>query len=184
MSKKYSKKKSKLQNRTRSKIRQRIYNKNHYGGSTRVGLNISYNNGNIIINNGQTSNDFTEHYNNQKLNLAPEINIINGLENTKYLVLLYDPDAPNGISGIGNHIYTHWIFTQTGIDNKYRNVILPYKQPNPPHGKHRYIFKIYNALNISNETIENLIKSNEQSKLPNATNLLEYQMQFTIDSKK
>lgn len=162
----------------------------HYGGGTLIGLDVSYDNGTLKVHRGNTtSNDFTTAYSTGKLNEEPNINIIGTLDNINYLILMYDPDAPNGIgvdnhNGVDNHIYTHWIFTQSGNNYNERKILLPYRPPKPPKGTHRYIFSVYNAKNISSTEIENLIQSNATTKLPKATNLLTHEMQFIINSNK
>jgi len=178
-------KQNRKHSRKHSRRTKKIYTlRKHYGGGTPIDLEISYDNGNIKVHSGNTtSNDFTTAYNTRKLNTEPTINIIGTLDNINYLILMYDPDAPNGLKGVDNHIYTHWIFTQSGNNYNGRNIILPYRPPKPPKGTHRYIFHIYNAKNISSAEIENLIQSNATTKLPTASNLLTHEMQFIVDSK-
>jgi phosphatidylethanolamine-binding protein (PEBP) family uncharacterized protein len=59
-----------------------------------------------------------------------------------------DPDAPNGEGQPGNHTWTHWVITMK--NNNMEKVIVPYAPPSPPRGTHKYEFKIYDAMNISN----------------------------------
>lgn len=138
-----------------------------------VRLLISYpiiNSGSEYINSGS---DLTNAHKLGQLNNAPSI-ILKGIQdNQKYLVIMYDPDAPNGMKQEGNHKFVHWIFIQNGTSINERQIILQYQRPNPPKGTHRYIFNIYNANGITENDIKNLFSSgrtynnNVITKLPN-----------------
>ena len=194
MPNRYRKYSRKYSRRTKKKL-EKITTRKQNAGGTQIDLDLEvsydygngngYGNGNLKVHRGNTiSNNFTTAYHTGTLNKEPTTNIIGIMNNTKYLVLMYDPDAPNGQNEIDNYIYTHWIFTQTGNNYNEREILLPYRPPKPPKGIHRYIFSVYNAKNITNDEIENLIKSNEKTKLPIATNLLTHNMQFIVDSKQ
>jgi phosphatidylethanolamine-binding protein (PEBP) family uncharacterized protein len=127
------------------------------GGVSRITeLNFSYDNGKIQINNGQ---DLTNEWaiGNGKLKEPPNITIINSVNSVnsvsweekdkKYLITMTDPDAPNGQGQTGNNIWTHWVVTmQNGSIDK---VIVPYQQPSPPRGIHRYEIKVYDVSMIT-----------------------------------
>ena len=121
-------------------------------------ISINYSNmgleGNIV--NG--SNLTVEHKAGKLVN-APFVNLERLKDNQKYLVIMYDPDAPNGEGQIDNHNHVHWIFIQNGSNSMGRQTILDYKQPSPPKGQHRYIFNIYNANEIADSDIKSLIDS-------------------------
>lgn len=180
-------------NKTKSKSKTRARIQNHSGGGTQVGLDVYYldnktniANQKIIYNN--TENDFTPEYDNGNPNSIlinePITTVIQPIENIRYMIVMYDPDAPNGINSTEKHIYTHWIFTQIGNDITTRNTILPYRPPSHPKGIHRYIFALYKANAISNTEIEGLIASNSETVLPKAPSLLPYKVEYKIDSGK
>ena len=156
------------------------------GGSINIRtptLEITYNT-NTKLTNDNPTDDFTNAYNAGELNNQPKIIIGNASGNGNYLLVMYDPDAPNGMNNAGNHNYIHWIFThRLGTSDGERKDILEYRPPSPPRGTHRYIFKLYNALEVSNEEIENLKNGGNNIKLPRTRNLLENEMFFKVNSR-
>jgi len=121
------------------------------GGSVNITITIRYT---AIGNNNIANNsDLTTEHLAGKLKKEPNINLEGEsegesesiLDNQKYLIIMQDPDAPNGMDSRGNHIYVHWIFTQFGNKSDSRKIITEYTQPNPPRGTHRYQFHIYNG---------------------------------------
>ena len=117
------------------------------GGESDITISIQYDA--IGTNNIANNSDLTREHLSGKLNKEPNINLEGEgesiLDNQKYLIIMQDPDAPNGIGNSGNHIYVHWIFTQSGNNTNSRNTIVKYQQPSPPAGIHRYEFHIYNG---------------------------------------
>ncbi len=83
--------------------------------------------------------------------------------NQEYVVIMTDPDAPNGENNSGNHVYTHWIFiyssNETKINNTARNTILEYVPPTPPYGKHRYQFNVYAMDQNAITDIRNIVQN-------------------------
>jgi hypothetical protein len=75
----------------------------------------------------------------------PEINVKGrGL----MLLVMSDPDAPNGEGSTGNRTFIHMVeqFDGSGGNNSIsvkKRVIVPYMGPSPPRGVHRYIFDLY-----------------------------------------
>lgn len=138
----------------------------HYGGSNSPILKILYNN--VEIQNGENITD-KNISKTIDINTEPKV-VVNVNANSRYLITMVDPDAPNGKNNTSqNHNYVHWIYLQEGNSNGNVNGneninsntydILPYSPPSPPSGIHRYKFNIYE---ISLETYEILknIKSN------------------------
>lgn len=135
-----------------------------YGGKTLIDISINYPDIGLDITNGS---DLTEAHKAGKLVNAPTVNLKGTVDNQKYLVIMYDPDAPNGEGQNGNHHHVHWIFIQncsngnngnnTGISG--RKTILEYHQPSPPRGTHRYIFNVYDANGITVSDINSLTES-------------------------
>jgi phosphatidylethanolamine-binding protein (PEBP) family uncharacterized protein len=156
----------------RKSIQQKSINKcknkkNLSGGATSSngGIVISINYPNIgLKGNIENGSDLTAFYKAGELINAPLVNLGRTIDNQKYLVIMYDPDAPNGEGHPDNHNYVHWIFIQNGSNGSNtgisgRKTILEYQQPNPPIGTHRYIFNIYNANGIVDSDIKSLINS-------------------------
>jgi hypothetical protein len=125
----------------------------------------------IIENADLTS--YTEYISN-----APQIDLIipNPINNKTYLIIMYDPDAPNGKDSkdsSNNHIYIHWMFTRkytqtipTAQTAPTDTIILPYTTPSPPSGMHRYEFHIYDMnvipANININILKNIKQDSEQ----------------------
>jgi phosphatidylethanolamine-binding protein (PEBP) family uncharacterized protein len=139
-------------------------NKIYYGGDMLKPIMVYYNN--IKINNGD---DLTNLYKSGQLNSKPTVvlnlNYENG-KNKKYLIILHDPDAPNGFNGQQpnkNQEYIHWIFLQNNINNNNNKhitrEILPYTPPSPPLGQHNYIFTVYDCSKFLFETYNELEKT-------------------------
>jgi len=70
---------------------------------------------------------------------------INKVSNNYFTIIMFDPDAPNGM-GHENHGYIHWWVSNI----KYKKgecvsarEFIPYAGPDPPSGTHRYIFYLY-----------------------------------------
>jgi len=79
--------------------------------------------------------------------------------NQEYVVIMTDPDAPNGEHNTDNHVYTHWIFIYPTIES-----ILEYVPPNPPYGKHRYQFNVYAMDKTQIQEIKNIVKTPENTR--------------------
>ena len=167
--------------RTRKSIQRKSINKyknKKYlsGGASSGSDNGGY--GDIVISinypsiglegNIENGSDITAFYKAGQLVNAPLVNLGGTIDNQKYLVIMYDPDAPNGKRQPDNHNYVHWIFIQNGSNFRNgsngsntgfsgRKTILEYQQPNPPRGTHRYIFNIYNANGIVDSDIKSLV---------------------------
>ena len=155
-----------------------------YGGKTLIDISISIS---ISINYPSiglditNEIDLTDFHRAGKLVNAPIVNLKGAVDNQKYLVIMYDPDAPNGEGQNGNHHHVHWIFIQnsrngnngsngsngsnTGISG--RQTILEYHQPSPPRGTHRYIFNVYNANGITVSDINSLVESGKTNTYNN-----------------
>jgi phosphatidylethanolamine-binding protein (PEBP) family uncharacterized protein len=133
------------------------------GGATNADITISIQYAAIGNNNIANGSDLTAEHRAGKLVKEPTVNLesVGVLDNQKYLIVMYDPDAPNGMSAGGNNIYIHWIFIQTGTSNNSdsRNIITEYAQPSPPRGTHRYQFHIYNAAELTKNDIAALQQS-------------------------
>ena len=135
-----------------------------YGGKTLINIFINYPSIGLDITNGS---DLTEAHKDGKLVNAPTVNLKGTVDNQKYLVIMYDPDAPNGKGKNGNHHHVHWIFIQNGSNGSNgnntgilgRKTILEYHQPSPPRGTHRYIFNVYDANGITVSDINSLTES-------------------------
>lgn len=132
-----------------------------YGGKTLIDISINYPSIGLDITNGS---DLTEAHKAGKLVNAPTVNLMGTVDNQKYLVIMYDPDAPNGEGQNGNHHHVHWIFIQNGSNGNNteisgRKTILEYHQPSPPRGTHRYIFNVYDANGITVSDINSLTES-------------------------
>ena len=112
-------------------------------------ITVSYDNGNLQVVNGQ---DLTDEWanGNGKLKAPPNINIINSIGTEKgktYLITMTDPDAPNGQGASGNQTWTHYVATMQ--NSTLKKILVPYQQPSPPHGIHRYEIKAYDASMIN-----------------------------------
>ena len=79
--------------------------------------------------------------------------------NQEYVVIMTDPDAPNGENNSGNHVYTHWIFIYPTIES-----ILEYAPPKPPYGKHRYQFNVYAMDQIAITDIRNIVQNPQNNR--------------------
>ena len=123
-------------------------------------INVSYDNGKIQVVNGQ---DLTNEWNNEQLKAQPDINIPNAISVKTYLITMTDPDAPNGQGASGNHIWTHYVITMK--NGNIEKVIVPYQQPSPPHGIHRYEIKVYDASMITQ--LPPIIKGNGDNERSN-----------------
>ena len=85
-------------------------------------------------------------------NKQPKIILQNAIPNNKYLLVMYDPDAPNGIENkLANHIYIHWValFQNANMIKEY----VKYAPPTPPIGTHRYYFVLYDLTKCSIDSI-------------------------------
>jgi phosphatidylethanolamine-binding protein (PEBP) family uncharacterized protein len=142
------------------------------GGSINITINITIRYAAIGNNNIANNSDLTREHLAGKLNNEPNINLEGVLDNQKYLIIMQDPDAPNGMGNSGNHIYVHWIFTQSGNNTNSRNTIVTYQQPSPPAGTHRYEFYIYNGEGITDDQI-NALKASERQYNDEVINSLE-----------
>lgn len=134
------------------------------GGESDITISIQYDA--IGTNNIYNNSDLTREHLAGKLNKEPNINLEGEgesiLDNQKYLIIMQDPDAPNGEGNDDNHIYVHWIFTQSGNNTNSRNTIVKYQQPSPPAGTHRYEFHIYNGEGITDDQINALKASGRE----------------------
>lgn len=62
----------------------------------------------------------------------------------KTLLIMYDPDAPNGMNATNtskNRTFLHMATIYN--DGKQSKELVPYMGPSPPMGTHRYIFTLY-----------------------------------------
>ena len=119
---------------------------------------------------------------------APQIDLIisNPIINKTYLIIMYDPDAPNGKDNknSSNYIYIHWMFTrkytQTAQTAPTDTIILPYTTPSPPSGMHRYEFHIYDMnvipANININILKNIKQDSEQVQTI-ITNIKQYELE-------
>jgi phosphatidylethanolamine-binding protein (PEBP) family uncharacterized protein len=138
------------------------------GGSINITINITIRYAAIGNNNIANNSDLTREHLAGKLKKEPNINLEGEgegesiLDNQKYLIIMQDPDAPNGEGNDDNHIYVHWIFTQSGNNTNSRNTIVKYQQPSPPAGTHRYEFHIYKGNDITDNQINALKASGRE----------------------
>jgi len=134
-------------NNTKRNNTKRNKKKYHKGGqqqSLPIIFTVEYS-GLGIIKPNQDLTGQSQYYNNQ-----PIINLQNSNNNSLYLIIMYDPDAPNGLEATGkssNHIYTHWVATintdTNNNSNSNKKIFVEYAPPTPPKGTHRYIFNLY-----------------------------------------
>jgi phosphatidylethanolamine-binding protein (PEBP) family uncharacterized protein len=173
-----NKKDGNKKNRISQKQFSKNYKKKLHGGTIIGNENKNYL---IIKYPGMTSEiKNSEEYSNdiKYMNTQPNISINkqygngngNGNDNT-YLLIMYDPDAPNGFNEIDkktNNNWFHWIciITQTNQNSNIRD-ILPYMGPNPPHGKHRYYFTLYPYKKIKNSSGIQILNELEKNKYSN-----------------
>jgi phosphatidylethanolamine-binding protein (PEBP) family uncharacterized protein len=128
------------------------------------------------IQNNQDITQFLTIYQN-----APQISILKPKPRL-YLISMTDPDAPYGMvntkntntakttnkttnktnsnTSTKNHTYTHWIYLQD-MRNKSNTItsLMPYTQPSPPYGIHRYQIKLYDVSNVSQMILDTLKKN-------------------------
>ena len=69
--------------------------------------------------------------------LQPKINI----DKEYNVVIMYDPDAPNGMGKLNNKTFIHMLKVNDAT-------ILQYIPPTPPKGRHRYVLKAFTPLEI------------------------------------
>jgi hypothetical protein len=106
---------------------------NPSGGATpMLNMVITYNGNNIV--NGQMLSKST-------VAAVPKI-IINDptpIPNSQYLIVMTDPDAPMGT-------FTHMVAVYTNTNTNKGNIQyhVPYYEPTPPSGIHRYQFRLFN----------------------------------------
>jgi phosphatidylethanolamine-binding protein (PEBP) family uncharacterized protein len=163
----------KLNNKTKSNNTKHNKKKYHKGGqqqSLPITFTIEYS-GLGIIKPNQDLTGQSQYYNNQ-----PIIKIQNADNNSLYLIIMYDPDAPNGLEATdksSNHIYTHWIATintntNTNTNTKnYSNIkqiLVKYAPPTPPKGTHRYIFNLYNITKKKDDFLNTLMMNNNDTR--------------------
>ena len=55
-----------------------------------------------------------------------------------HTIVMFDPDAPNGMDEENNTTYLHLLWA-----NNIEEVWMPYTPPNPPRGIHRYVFYLF-----------------------------------------
>lgn len=140
----------KLNNKTKHNKTKHNKKKYHKGGqqqSLPITFTVEYS-GLGIIKPNQDLKGKSQYYNNQPIikiqNLPPNANT-----NSLYLIIMYDPDAPNGLEASdksSNHIYTHWVATintNTNNNSNIKQIFVEYAPPTPPKGTHRYIFNLY-----------------------------------------
>ena len=144
-----------------------------------ITISINYNTDTDIVNNADLTSLYKATPN--LLNIAPTITFENISNTQKYLIIMYDPYAPNGKisrNHNGNHIFIHWIFTQNGNVFNSRENILSYIPPTPPRGIHYYEFHIYIAnetnIIIANTLIPQINSANTLIKKINIANKLKY----------
>ena len=100
---------------------------------------VKYSNGITITNKNKLNLSIKDTTN------APTVNFENLLKkDKKYILIMYDPNAPNV-----NHNYVHWIIINIQNDITF-DTLLAYTGPAPPAGSgvHRYIFKLYEQPNV------------------------------------
>jgi phosphatidylethanolamine-binding protein (PEBP) family uncharacterized protein len=105
----------------------------------------------------------------------------------EYVVIMTDPDAPNGENNSGNHVYTHWIFIYSSneikTNNTNINTILEYAPPKPPYGKHRYQFNVYAMDQNAITDIRNIVQNPENNRSTFYTQIVKI-IQDNKNSKK
>ena len=142
----------KLNNKTKrnkTKSNKKNYHKGGQQQSLPITFTVEYSDLGIIKPNQDLTGQ-SQYYNKQPIikiqNLPPNANT-----NSLYLIIMYDPDAPNGLEVTdksSNHIYTHWVATMNTNTNTKNNsnikqILVKYAPPTPPKGTHRYIFNLY-----------------------------------------
>jgi phosphatidylethanolamine-binding protein (PEBP) family uncharacterized protein len=123
-------------------------------------LQLSYNNN--IVNSINDKNDignmtYVSIINGKNM---PNINIINGDDNTYYTIIMIDIDAPSP----NNPIYSPYLhlILQNIQSNKItnNNILVKYAPITPPEGIHRYILSLYSQKNYINISSNRLIQIN------------------------
>lgn len=144
--------------------------KHHIGGqqqSLPITFTVEYS-GLGIIKPNQDLTGQSQYYNNQPIikiqNLPPNANT-----NSLYLIIMYDPDAPNGLEVTdksSNHIYTHWVATintNTNNNGNIKQILVKYAPPTPPKGTHRYIFNLYDVTQKKDDFLNTLKMNNNNN---------------------
>ena len=129
-------------------------NKTKKGGNPNPSFSINYANVGKIE--GQDLTGKADVYKTKpKINL---IGAVNDNKSKKYSIIMLDPDAPDG-KGTSS-TWTHW-FVTISSDGTIINEHYPYQPPSPPpgSGKHRYIFNLYDELQM--ETKNNNLAGND-----------------------
>ena len=146
-----SKKKRNKTKRNKTKLNKKNYHKGGQQQSLPITFRVEYSDLGIIKPNQDLTGQ-SQYYNKQPIikiqNLPPNANT-----NSLYLIIMYDPDAPNGLEVTdksSNHIYTHWVATMNTNTNTKNNsnikqILVKYAPPTPPKGTHRYIFNLYDV---------------------------------------
>ena len=102
--------------------------KKQIGGQSK--LQLQY--GNIIVNGQQLTKEQTNSIPNITVNYPNRI-----------LLIMLDPDAPNGQGNMNNKTFVHLV--QIYENGKLKKTLVPYYPPTPPKGIHRYITYIYQS---------------------------------------
>ena len=145
---------SKRSNKRSNSKRSNSTNKKRRGGASTPSFSINYANIGKI-----KDQDLTGQ--NKAYNAKPDV-IISGTDNSKgkkYSVIMLDPDAP---LGKGTRTWTHW-FVTISSDGTIINELYPYQPPSPPpgSGKHRYIFNLYDEIQIQMDMKKNNLAGND-----------------------
>ena len=161
-------------NKTKRNKTKKNNNNYHIGGQQKnlpITFTIEYS-GLGIIKPNQDLTGQSQYYNNQPIikiqNLPPNANT-----NSLYLIIMYDPDAPNGLEVTDKssyHIYTHWVATintntntNTKNNSNIKQILVKYAPPTPPKGTHRYIFNLYDITQKKDDFLNTLMMNNNNN---------------------
>ena len=111
--------------------------------------------------------DLTEK--NDIYNIQPLVILYNANIKRLYLLVMYDPDAPNGVEKkTGNYIYTHWVaLLDAKNPGQIKTTLVNYEPPSPPRGTHKYKFCLYDIKNMGFTKLEQI---NNMFRLENNEN--------------
>jgi phosphatidylethanolamine-binding protein (PEBP) family uncharacterized protein len=126
-------------------------------GGEQLVIEVSYS-GYGVIKNEDNLTGKTNIYS-HKPNVNIKMQNANSNKNKTYLVIMTDPDAPNGHNNMysnKNNTYIHWIYLQSLPDSNVNTTLIEYTGPTPPRGTHRYIFSVYDVTGKQKQTITEL----------------------------
>lgn len=124
--------KRRIRNSYRMKLANNTTTTNPSGGATpMLNMVITYSGNNVV--NGQMLSKST-------VATVPKIRITdpNQKSNSQYLIVMTDPDSPMGT-------FTHMVAVYTNTNTNKGNIQyhVPYYEPTPPSGIHRYQFRLF-----------------------------------------